>query len=572
MSRYDVLLATIEWLGGLYPAGVDPDEDLVRSLAFLETDVDAGVLARASRTLGLVVGGLAATVWLLAPPGLAFGAAAVCLAAGLLVAQALVTGPVLLATARRTSALGDAPDLIARTVLRMRLAPSPEAAAAFAAESDDGPLARNLRRHVHRARGSPGTGLESFAAEWSEWFPALGRAVSLVEAAGEAPTDDRERLLDRALEAVLEGTESAMRSFASDIRGPAMGLYAFGVLLPTALVSLLPAASMAGLPVTGFTVALLYDLLLPLGLLAASAWLLARRPVAFRPPRLDFGEASVPDRWKLATLGGISAAVGAWIGASIVFPRWAAPIAAIGYGVGIGLVVRYRPVVDVYERVRAVEDGLSDALSLVGRRVAAGRAAEAAVGETASELDGEIATVLGEAAQQQRLLGAGLREALLGRYGAAVAVPSPRLQRSATLFARAASEGPPAGEALVALGGHLSDLEAVEERARHNLDAVCSTLRSTAGTFGPLVAGATVALADGMAGQRAFVPGAGDPLPWLGLVVGGYVLAMAAILTTLSLGLRRGLDGPLLAHRVGRTLLFATTTMLVSYGLASTVA
>ncbi|MEF8854882.1 MAG: type II secretion system protein [Haloarculaceae archaeon] len=572
MKGSGTVFAAIEWLGRLYPVGVDPDEDLVRSLEFLETDVRADVLARASRTLGLVAGGLAATVWLLAPVGVGLGAAAGCFAAGLLAAQALVGGPVLLATARRTSALGSAPDLIARTVLRMRLAPSPEAAAVFAAESDDNPLARNLRLHVCLARGYPESVLGTFAAEWADWFPALGRGVSLVEAAGEAPDGDRERLLDRALDTVLEGTESAMRSFASDIRGPAMGLYAFGVLLPTALVSLLPAASMAGLPVTALSVALLYDLLLPLGLLVASAWLLARRPVAFRPPRLEFADASVPDRWELAAIGGISAGVAGWLGASLLSPGWAAPVAALGYGLGVGLVVRYRPAVDVYERVRAVEDGLSDAISLVGRRVTAGAAAEVAVCETAAELDGEIATVLDEAARQQRLLGAGLREALLGRNGAAAAVPSPRLQRSASLFARAAEEGPPAGEALVALGDHLADLEAVQERARHNLDAVCSTLRSTAGMFGPLVAGATVALADGMAGQRAFVSGGADPIPWLGLVVGGYVLAMAAILATLSLGLRRGLDGPLVAHRVGRTLLLATTTMLVSYALASTVA
>ncbi len=262
----------------------------------------------------------------------------------------------------------------------------------------------------------------------------------------------------------------------------------------------------------------------------------------------------------------------AWVGTAVAFPGWAGPIAVVGYGVGTWLVVRYRPLVGVYERIRAVEAGLSDALSLVGRRVAAGQAAEAAVRDTAAELDGEIATVLSEATRQQRQLGAGLREAFLGRNGAARRVPSPRVAGSAALFARAAEEGSPAGEALLALGGHLADLEAVEERARHNLDAVCSTLRSTAGLFGPLVAGATVALADGMAGQRAFVPGGGDPLPWLGLVVGGYVLAMAAILTTLSIGLRRGLDGPLVAHRVGRALLLGTTTMLVAYALASTVA
>jgi hypothetical protein len=112
----------------------------------------------------------------------------------------------------------------------------------------------------------------------------------------------------------------------------------------------------------------------------------------------------------------------------------------------------------------------------------------------------------------------------------------------------------------------------VEERARQDLERVCGTLASTGRVFGPLVAGATVALADGMAGDAAFVPGGGEPLPWLGLAVGAYALLMAGILSTLAVGLRRGLDGPLVGYHVGRALVLATTSLLVAYALASTVA
>lgn len=561
----------IERVGEAYPASVESDEDLVQALAFLETDLEPEHVTGAANLAGLAGAGLAVLCLLLVPGVVGLWFAFVATAVGLFVSHGLAAGPVLLATARRTSALGDAPDLVARAVVRMRLSPSPEAAAAFAAGTDDGPLAASLGDHLHRARSDAGTGLTSFADEWADWFPALRRSVSLVEAAGSAADRDRERLLDRALESILEGTESAMRSFASDIRGPAMGVYAFGVLLPTALISLLPAASMAGLPVTPLAVGVLYDLLLPLGLVAGSAWLLSRRPVAFRPPELDGTTVDLADRRPRAVAAGLGAGIVGWVGAGVAFPAWAAPVAALGYGLGTALLVQYHPVLAVYERVVAVEDGLSDALSLVGRRVAAGQAAESAVAETASDLDGAIADVLGDAARQQRLLDSGLTEAFLGRYGATDALPSPRLERSADLFAQAADEGAPAGEALLALGSHLAALQRVEDRARHELDAVCSTLLSTAAVFGPLVAGATVALADGMAGQAAFAP-SGDPLPWLGLVVAGYVLLMAAILTTLSIGLKRGLDGPLVAYHCGRALLLATTTLLAAYVLASLVA
>jgi Flp pilus assembly protein TadB len=560
------------FLAGWYPFEVDPDDDLGRELAFLGLAPSAETVDRAARGLAVLGGVVAIGAALVVPPGIAVVASLLPLAAGLVAAWAVLTAPRLFATARRTSALGDAPDLVARTVLRMRIDPSPESAAEFAADSDDGPLATSLRHHVLRARWSPNAGLEGFAAEWAAWFPALRRSLSLVEAAGSAAGDDRDRLLDRAMDAVLEGTETSMRSFAAEIRGPVTALYAFGVLLPTALVSLLPAASMAGLPVTPLSVGLVYDLLLPLALLGGSAWLLARRPVAFRPPDVDAVAARGSGRARLAVATGLVAATAGSLGTSLTFPWWAPPLAAVGYGCGLGLLVLNGPVLSVYEHVDAVEAGLSDALTLVGRRVAGGQAAEAAIAETAAELDGAIADVFATVARQQRQLSASLDGAFAGRYGAASGIPSPRLRRSVDLLGRAATEGQPAGDALLALGDHLAALRSVEERARQDLERVCGTLASTGRVFGPLVAGATVALADGMAGDAAFVPGGGEPLPWLGLAVGAYALLMAGILSTLAVGLRRGLDGPLVGYHVGRALVLATTSLLVAYALASTVA
>ena len=61
---------------------------------------------------------------------------------------------------------------------------------------------------------------------------------------------ERARTLDRAMDAVLDGTRDRMAAFADDVQGPATAVYAFGVLLPLALVSVLPAARAAGLPAT----------------------------------------------------------------------------------------------------------------------------------------------------------------------------------------------------------------------------------------------------------------------------------------------------------------------------------
>jgi hypothetical protein len=221
-------------------------------------------------------------------------------------------------------------------------------------------------------------------------------------------------------------------------------------------------------------------------------------------------------------------------------------------------------VVGVYGRIRRVEAGLPDALALVGRRVANGRAVETALARAADELDDETGAVLERGVTRQRQLQVGVREAFLGRHGALAAVPSRRLRGSMALVALAGEEGRPAGDALLAMSDHLEDLQRIEAEARHSMDHVCRTLASTGTVFGPLVAGATVGLADSMSGGD-LLPGGGQSLAWLGAPVGLYVLFLAVLLAALSTGLTRGIDRSLVGYRAGRALVAATVTFLGSY-------
>jgi hypothetical protein len=556
---------TVGVLAGLYPWTVEPSDELREAVATLECEVAPQAVVRAGYGAGLLVGAVAAALALVTAGPLAGASGA---ALGLAVMHAVQSAPLVVVRVRRTAALGDAPALVSRLVLRMRLSSTPERAAAFAAASGDGLLADRLAVHVRRAEHTGRSGLRRFGEVWEEPFPPLARALALVVAAGSAPSDDRERVLDRALETVLDGTREGMREFAAEIRGPTTALYAFGVLLPTALVALLPAGAAAGVAVAPVLVVVLYNLLLPAMLVAASAWLLAQRPVAFTPP--DLADHPDAETGSGAVVAGVVTAVAAWVGTAPTFPGWAPPVAAVGVGCGVTLWLRYRPLVGVYSEIRAAERELGDALALAGRRVATGQAVETAVAETGAELDGPVGEAFEGCSRRQRQLQIGVREAFLGTHGALNRVPSRQVRTSVALLALSAREGRRAGEALVSLSDHVEQLRRVRREAEHNLAYVCRTLSSTAMLFGPLVAGATVALADGMAGE-AF--GDGDiSLGWLGAPVGLYVLVLAAVLTALSTGLRRGLDGPLVGYRVGRALGCATVTYLCSYLLVGVVA
>jgi hypothetical protein len=557
----------------LYPWRVDPDPEFRRALAFLGWSVDPAAFLRAWYGVGVASVALTAAVAAFAPAPVRVSATLAVGTLPVLVVYGARVGPKLVATARRVRSLGAAPDLVARAVLHMRLAPAPTRAAAFAA-AGDGPLARSLRRHVRRARRGSTDPLETFGAEWEPWLPSLRRALALVSVASRLSAADRDRALDSALEVVLDGTRRRLRSFGGRIQGPINAVYAFGVLLPTALVSLLPAARAAGIGVTPATVVLLYDLLLPAGLVVAAGWLLAHRPVAFPPPDVSIDHPAVPDRTAAAAVAGVTAGSAGWFGAVAFFPEWAAPVAALGFGTGTALLMRYRPVLRVYGRARGAESGLSDALSVVGRHVANGEAVETAIHRAGDELSGETADLLRTTALRQRTLQIGVDEALFGEHGPLQTVPSPRVRISFAFLGVAAREGQPAGPAILALAGHIDDLRRVEEAARHDLRSVCGTLQTTGTVFGPLVAGATVALAEGTAtGGTAGgpLPAAGS-IPWLGSAVGLYVLALAVILPTLSTALVRGLDRALVGTRVGRSLLAATSVYLGAFLLVSGVA
>lgn len=563
-NRFESLCS---YLARLSPWDGSADADIDRAIGFLDGDIDSTVITRGANgaaILWCLVALLGASV---APRPLRLVVGGFLVALGVGFSALIRRVPELLAAAKRTQALGDAPDLAARAVLWMRIEPTAEGAAAFAARTGDGPLAASLGDHVRRAEGSPMAGLTTFAAEWERWNPALHRSMVLIAAASEAPPEERTRTLDRALTAILDGTRERMAEFVGEIRGPATALYAFGVLLPLALVAVLPAARTAGLPVSPAALVVAYDLVLPALLLGTSVWLLIRRPVAFPPPDVSRSHPDVPENRRFIAIIGVGVGGVALVATPLLLPEWTRWVAGVGCLAGTLLVGFTRPTVLVRNRVRAVESNLTDALYLVGRRVSEGLAAEAAIVAAADEVTGETGAVFERATGVQRRLGMGVKESFLGEYGSLSTVPSPRARSAVSLLALAADEGRPAGGAVLAMADHLDDLQSVERDARRELSQVTETLRHTAAIFGPLVSGATVALAGGMAGVGSSF-GNAFPVDVLGLVVGAYVLCLSAIVTTLAVGLEHGLDRTLVCYHVGQSVLSATAVYLLAFALA----
>lgn len=527
-------------------------------------DEDPLWLATVADGVGVVVGGLLVGVAIVVGrPSMALGA--VCAGASTVL---LVRGGVLVvANARRSRALGGGPTLVSRAVLRMRVEPTVEGASEFAAAAD-GRLGERLAEHVRRTRGTPRSGLDSFSSAWREQFPVLHRSLTLVVAAGSAPDGERGRTLDRAMDAILEGTRDRAADAARGLQGPVTAVYAFGVLLPLALVSLLPAAGAAGVEATLAVVVGVYDVVLPLGLLCAAGWLVAKRPIAFPPASID-GAAATDGR--LVALAGGSAAITSALLVGAVLPAWTRYLAAVGIGAGVALVAWQRPVVAVRRRGDALDASLSDAMYLIGRRISDGVSVERALADAADELDGVTGEVLASAARRQHQLGLDVERSFTGEYGVLESVPSRRAESVARLLGVAARTGPPAGRTIVETADHLEALRRVERSVARELGRVTATLANTAAVFGPLVGGATVALADAI-GTTEALDGSPPETAALGLAVGAYVLFLAVVLTALSTGLTRGFDRATVGYRIGAALCAATTSYLAAFHAASLVA
>jgi len=592
-----------------YADWIDPDEELRRACAFLDRSLDAEEITTAAASASALLGACTfavALTWIvrsgaISPSLAAPFASGVAATVGWTAFSAVRRVPVLAAAVARTRAVGDAATVASALALSLRLAPVPERAARFAATAGTGPLHRSLHEHADNAAvtGVSDGGLSAFAAEWSEWFPALDRSVALLLAAVDAEAgDERTRLLERAVAAVEDDLRERTASFAGDLRAPVTGLYAFGVLLPLALVGTLPAAIAAGVDVPPRAFVVTYDLVLPAAVAIAAGRLLLRRPVATPIPRIDATHPGVPEGRGTALLAAAPAAAAGWFVAPLVAGGWASPVLAVGCGLGVGLCVHLHPRREIRRSIDERDRGLSDALALLGRRVADGESVEGALPAVAASLSGPTADALAEASRRRSALGVPVENALAGDgapFGPARGSGG-RAAGAVTAIATAATEGRPAGDALVTHADRLQALASAERAARRELATVTGTLRDTAALFGPLVGGATVALAGrlddigglGGSGTGGLHPGTGavgstvggaghtaaDAVAGeaaslspslVGPVVGVYVLSLAATLTVLATGLECGLDRTVVGYRVGIALVTASGSFVAGH-------
>jgi Flp pilus assembly protein TadB len=505
----------------------------------------------------------------------------------------------------KVRSLGDMPEILSYMVMSMKLVPNMEVAIRFAGESSDRPLAKDLRKmlwnlHVREYRGMDDATLE-FANIWGKNSEYFKRALHLIKSSTSEP-DEAQRIitLNRALDIVLENTKKLMENFASRLKSPTYVLYSIFILIPLALVALMPAITVVGIRFGIGTLVILYNIALPLATFAYAEYILMQRPATFVPQSIPDSHPELKGiKKKKATTAIISFAMAVTIvllgylwmqlgnpGNIIstatlegILPKGLLILWGIVFAIAFYLNVSYTPYKKIRDEIKKMETEFSDALFVLGRRISEGRATEEAFMHTASTMQGsQIAGAFERISLNLLSIRADILTAIFDdEFGAFKDVYSERIRTTMKLFVESAHKShEAAGVAIVKLADHLKELQDVEQNIKRSLYDMTSTMRSTAAIFAPLIAGVTMALSEVIAKilqnishsmehlPANLVPGSGQISPAdLGqsippdlfmLSIGIYLILITVILTRFSGTIEYGGDRAQLMYDLGQVL------------------
>jgi Flp pilus assembly protein TadB len=517
----------------------------------------------------------------------------------------------------KISSLGDIPEILSYIVMSMKLVPNLEHAVLFAAVNSERPLAKDLKKLIWdlnlRIYSNMDNALLSFADLWGRNSEYFKRSLHLIKSSTAEP-DEAQRIitLNRALDISLEGTESLMDSYAAKLKTPSYILYSIFILIPLALVALLPAITVVGMKPETMDLILLYNFTFPFLAAVYAEYILMQRPVAFIPKQIPDSHPDLSDirqkkssaimlsflvfflisplGYLLLILGNpeeivATSPLGGYISPTLPF------ILGGTAGVSIYLYFSSVPYKKIRDRIKQMEQEFSDSLFVLGRRISEGKAPEEAFAYTARTMEGsKIGKAFEEISMNLLSMRTNLKDAIFDEdFGAFRHIYSERIRNTMLLFTESVHKNhESAGASIIKLADHLKELCAVEERIRRSLYDVTSTMRSTAVIFAPLIAGITLALSEvitkilDQVGERMNrVPAdlSGMPVE-LGkgafsqsispdhflLVIGLYVIMISAILTRFAGSVEYGGDRAQLKYDLACMLPLSIIVFAVSTG------
>ncbi len=427
--------------------------------------------------------------------------------------------------------LGDIPEILSYLVMYLKLVPNLENSVKFAASESTTSLSYDLRKMLWdmeiRVYHGIDDALTNFATSWGKWSEYFKRALHLIRSSVQEKNEtSRIITLNRALDVALDGTREMMNKFANSLHQPTMIIYSIGVMIPLALVAMLPAAGLVGLKITIFQVFLLYDLILPSFIFFYTRNILLKRPATFNPPAISTEHPNIAKINKKRRL--FSSII---LGSAISFPGfifltlplfvkegssnfflsflinpnglnsylpatlfiiWGVVVATSTYCLNV-----YRPYKIIRDDIKQIETEFSDALYILGKRISEEKSPEESFLYVADTMQGsKIAEIFRKTGYNLTAMHSNLKDSMFNsEYGSLKYVHSDRIKAIMRLFVEGVQKSQKAVSiSIIRIADHLKELQSVEKKIKDMLFTLTSTLRSTVAIFAPLIGGVTISI------------------------------------------------------------------------------
>lgn len=417
-------------------------------------------------------------------------------------------------------------------VVSMRMSPNLERAFKFAAINVTGALAWDMRRLLWdiQMRKYPGAweAMDAYISKWKPENEEFSEAMRLIRDSTTQVPERASKILDEALDLVLEGTKTRMKHYAQELKMPVMVIHMMGIIMPVlgTIMAPLAAVFMADMARPEYFM-IGYDIAIPLVITWFITSTLRKRPVTFSAIGIDkhpdipkkghflMGKKNVPVlpiSLLIFTVFMVPALIyfvsnpqvlfGGMINRdisinSLLMSSFA--ILAVGFGLASYFYLANFQKLRVYNSISKTESEFELALFQLGNRIAGGLPTEVAIESSISDLkDLEIANLFKRTLNNIRNLGFTFEQALFDdQYGSLLFYPSKLIRNIMTAVVDTAKRGVRfASESMLRIAKYLKNIRETQEYIKDLLEETSSSMKFQAYMLTPLILGLIVSMAD----------------------------------------------------------------------------
>jgi Flp pilus assembly protein TadB len=461
----------------------------------------------------------------------------------------------------RLKTLASVPQTVNYLTMSLRLNPSLETSVQFAGENVKGPMGESLGKLLWdvylRTCNTIEVALMKFADEWGTWNESFKRALYLLRASVlEKTSEGRRQVLDKANSVILTGVKLEINQFANGLKGPSMFMFAFGIILPIIIATMLPITGV-GMDSIGLVI-LMMDVILPVICFIYARRILNSRPVlklGTKTEQKQF-EAAEQNKNLNLTCAAVILITLLFTGAAVMYnyfpgiePRYGALMVILGFAfpAAFFLHLNVRKEFIRLKKLRKLDDEFPDALFQLGSRISEGLPLERALDDTARVLKGTaIAEVFFGIVHSSRITRKSIHTLFAKGQIPGVTVTGNIMATMKVVVEAVEKNSSGAGEIIIDISNYLRDLRTMDTVLKHKMGEVLGTIKQTGTIFAPVIIGLTTAmyfmlnanlsgldLTGGMNGMGFGGFGTTDPIPGelFVLIFGVYLLLTVSVIT-----------------------------------------